>query len=293
MATLLAFHFSDHSAVAYFKEITATLRLLVEENVVLLEYDGSVSQAPVRANGGRTTKDLAWKLDESAAFPKTFDEFFERVTSCEILLKQLLDDHLTTYVTHSYFRALDEQYVRVCEFVSPNLVAFIKQTVDQNAKGWYKLLLNLEGMADVLHRSIVQNHPLDTIVRDRRIPSSVQALPQRVELSNRSEAVINKLAKVFKEAEKFTTPSHIFNDLQRFDESVLLSGQPPLAMPERTDELPMPDMSYMSYMVPRPARQIRQAPGNGSPHEEDGTVPRELDPGDPVAGGHTVPADGR
>ena len=105
MATLL----DARRGGANFKEITATLQHLVNTNVKLLSHDSNVSHAPDGVDGARTTMDLARKLEYLAAFPHTYDEFFLRVTLCEILLEKLLDDHLTTYVAHRCIRALDEQ----------------------------------------------------------------------------------------------------------------------------------------------------------------------------------------
>ena len=104
MATLL-----DARREVHFKEITAALQIIVGNNASLLSHDSNVSHTPDGVHGGTITNDLARKLDQnSAAFPHTYDEFFARVTLCEILLKKLLDNHLTTYVAHRCTRALDE-----------------------------------------------------------------------------------------------------------------------------------------------------------------------------------------
>ena len=90
MATLL----DARREVANFKEITAALQIIVGNNASLLSHDSNVSHTPDGVHGGTITNDLARKLDQnSAAFPHTYDEFFARVTLCEILLNKLLDNH--------------------------------------------------------------------------------------------------------------------------------------------------------------------------------------------------------
>ena len=90
MATLL----DARREVANFKEITAALQIIVGNNASLLSHDSNVSHTPDGVHGGTITNDLARKLDQnSAAFPHSYDEFFARVTLCEILLNKLLDNH--------------------------------------------------------------------------------------------------------------------------------------------------------------------------------------------------------
>ena len=123
------------------------------------------------------------------------------------------DDH--------YAILLHKQYASVCQFVSRPLVNLIEQTGNQNATGSYKLLLNLEGMADLLHRHIVLQHTIDEIILARKSHSSVHALQNNVSLMARSDDVFKKLAGVFEVANVVALRHGAFDKLTKFGVSGL------------------------------------------------------------------------
>ena len=120
-----------------------------------------------------------------------------------------------------YATLLQKQYASVCGFVSRPLVNLIEQTGNQNATGSYKLLLNLEGMADLLHRHIVLQHTIDEIILARKSHSSVHALQNNVSLMARSDDVCKKLAGVFEVANVVALRHGAFDKLTKFGVSGL------------------------------------------------------------------------
>ena len=120
-----------------------------------------------------------------------------------------------------YATLLEKQYASVCGFVSRPLVNLIEQTGNQNATGSYKLLLNLEGMADLLHRHIVLQHTIDEIILARKSHSSVHALQNNVSLMARSDDVCKKLAGVFEVANVVALRHGAFDKLTKFGVSGL------------------------------------------------------------------------
>lgn len=235
-------------------DISDMLILMRSDGIILIHW-ADVVHGPVMDvdddDGGRGVLAMSSMLKRAAVFPETMPQLLDRVAKCEIWFKKSVGQFLAD--THYTF--LEDQYTCLCRFASADLATLIEDTVNEAHKRTlksgertlYRLLLYVEGMADLLYRYIVKNELLCGNIRNSRIPSIMNTVPHQFELSTRVEVVINKLAEVFKEATKYEDEPGIFDDILYFQHGVYLwedisvEGVPPVDVARDTAEAEVPD----------------------------------------------------